>query len=129
MIEAAGGLLWLETEGRRKLAVVHRARYGDWALPKGKLKLGELPEDAALREVFEETGCLAELGPFAGETRYDAGGQSKVVKFWHMNLVRMGSLEPNEEVDAVQWISPEEAVKQLDYPGEARLVQEAAIGI
>ena len=79
-IEAAGGVV--VRDGR--VALVHRPRYDDWSLPKGKLDEGESWEEAALREVEEETGLRCELGPEVGRTRYRASGRPKVVRYWLM---------------------------------------------
>lgn len=127
MIEAAGGLLWRDTRHGRELAVIYRTRYGDWTLPKGKRQAGETPEQTALREVFEETGCVAEIGAFAGELRYRVGTEPKRVRFWHMKLVRLGRLEANDEVGRVEWMSPEDALQRLDYPDEARLLRDSMV--
>ena len=70
--------------GTAELAVIHRPKYDDWSLPKGKLKPGEGFREAALREVEEETGCRARLLLFAGITFYFVSRRPKVVLFWHM---------------------------------------------
>ena len=63
-ISAAGGvLLRRDEEGRTRVAVIHRPKYMDWSLPKGKLEKGEGWQEAALREVEEETGYECEAGP------------------------------------------------------------------
>lgn len=93
VIHAAGGLVWRGGTDGRKIAVIRRARYGEeWTLPKGKLELGESWEAAAVREVGEETGCLVQLGPFAGGHVYLVDGQPKVVLYWHMLLVQEGPI-------------------------------------
>src|SRR3954462_10731666 len=92
---AAGGVL--VRDGR--VAVVQRPKYDDWSLPKGKLDPGEGFEEAALREVHEETGIEAELGPYLGETRYkDNKGRDKVVRYWAMEAGE-GEFRPDDEVD------------------------------
>lgn len=125
-IFAAGGLLWRPGAGAPLLAVVHRPRYDDWALPKGKLDPGERFPEAAIREVREETGCEAELAEFAGADAYALAAGTKVVLYWHMRLVREVGFEPGEEIDAVDWLSVEDALKRLDHAGERKIVREAA---
>src|SRR3954470_19701929 len=63
VVRAAGGIVWRRDErGAIELVIVHRPRYDDWSLPKGKLERGETEEQGALREVAEETGLRCKLG-------------------------------------------------------------------
>ena len=125
VIQAAGGLLWRGTGPEQQIAVIHRQRYDDWSLPKGKLHKGETWEAAALREVEEETDCQVRLGDFAGCVCYEHAGRPKVVLYWHMRLVRARGFEPDEEVDRLAWLSPEAALKMLNYDGEKELLIKA----
>ena len=127
VIQAAGGLLWRDSDRGKEVAVIHRARYGDWTLPKGKLKAGEPLHEAALREVREETGCKAQLGSFAGSVSYTVRGNPKVVVFWNMDLVGECDFQPSEEVRQVIWMSVQEAIRRLDYPGERGLLMDSQI--
>jgi len=114
-------------EGKKgpEVAVVHRPRYDDWSLPKGKLEEGESFEQGALREVEEETGLRCELGEELSSTRYhDRKGRPKLVRYWRMT-VRKGSFKPNEEVDELLWLSPRKAMAKLDFEHDARIVREA----
>jgi ADP-ribose pyrophosphatase YjhB (NUDIX family) len=122
LIRAAGGVVWRSTLDGWKVAVIHRKRYGDWTLPKGKLRAGESFREAALREVKEETGCDAELRDLAGVIRYTVRGAPKVVLFWHMELVGEGTFRPSEEVEQIEWLLPDEAIGILDYPAERDLL-------
>lgn len=122
MIRAAGGIVWKETPEGRKVAVVHRARYGDWCLPKGKLKENESWEEAALREVKEETGCDARITGVAGSVSYDVKGTPKTVRFFTMEMLAECLFVPSEEVREVVWLPPAEALKKLDYKGERDLL-------
>lgn len=126
VIQAAGGLVWREAGGSRQLAVIHRQRYADWTLPKGKLHKGESWEAAALREVAEEINCQARLGDFAGCVCYEDEGRPKVVLYWHMRLVHESQFQPDEEVDALAWLSPEAALERLSYASERKLIDEMA---
>jgi 8-oxo-dGTP diphosphatase len=124
IIRAAGGLVWRKVGDRKELAVIQRTRYGgDRTLPKGKLESGESWQEAALREVQEETRCQVRLGTFAGSVIYPVGDQHKVVLFWNMTLVGDCKFVPSDEVDALEWLPAEEALKQLDYEGERALVE------
>lgn len=128
MIFAAGGILWKAAPGDSPLAVVHRPRHGDWVLPKGKLDPGERWQDAALREVKEETGFDADLGEFAGVVGYEVSGVPKVVLFWHMRSRGESTFTPTEEVDQVVWLSPEQAMRRLDHDGEKGLLAARITG-
>jgi 8-oxo-dGTP diphosphatase len=127
MIFAAGGLLWCDRadgEGRR-LAVVHRPRYDDWSLPKGKVEPGEHLAETAVREVEEETGFAVSREGFAGRYQYTVDAGPKSVFVWHMRPVDdRGS--PDEEVDDLAWLSPDEALDRLTYDLEREVVRRAA---
>ena len=123
VIHAAGGLVWRSTPKGRELMLIHRTRYGsEWALPKGKLDPGESWTAAALREVAEETGCTATLGPFAGGNVYKVDGVPKVVLYWNMDLVAESPVADTREVAAKRWVSVAEAVGLLTHTSERALL-------
>jgi 8-oxo-dGTP pyrophosphatase MutT (NUDIX family) len=126
--KAAGGLVVRDTGSGPEVAVVHRPRYDDWSLPKGKLADGESFEDAALREVEEETGMTCELGEELEPARYtDRKGRDKLVRFWLMRATG-GDFAPNDEVDELRWLTPARAVGLLDYDHDRALVSELGAG-
>jgi len=105
-----------------EIVLVHRPRYDDWSLPKGKPHPGEALDEAALREVEEETGlsCLL-VRPF-GETTYrDAKGRVKGVWYWVMDVLS-GRFVPSTEVDATRWVTVPEALHLLTYPHDRDLL-------
>ena len=121
-VEAAGGVVF-DDEGR--VAIVHRPRYDDWSLPKGKLDPGETFEEAALREVEEETGLRCALGDELEPVRYrDNKGRPKIVRYWLMHVEDDPGFTPNDEVDELSWVTPGEAAELLTYPHDAELVRE-----
>ena len=135
VIEAAGGLVWREVQGARKLAIVHRIRYGDeWALPKGKRKKKfiiirtEKWIETAKREVCEEIGCepeMLKIESFAGGTIYLAKGIPKIVLFWNMLLGGDYQLKKTDpEVNQVKWLPVDEALELLLHSEEKDLVRE-----
>ena len=112
-------------DGEPEVVVVHRPKYDDWSLPKGKLEEGEEWEDAALREVAEETGCRGDLGRELSSNRYlDPKGRDKLVRWWLMRPLG-GEFVPSDEVDAIRWIPASEAEGVLEYEHDRRLVREA----
>jgi 8-oxo-dGTP diphosphatase len=123
---AAGGVLWREIDGERRLAVVHRPRYDDWTLPKGKPEGDEPLDETALREVHEETGYLVDHERFAGTVGYETDAGPKVVLFWLSSPVD-GSDEPDDEVDEVRWLAVDEALDRLSYPAERALLRRRPV--
>ena len=123
-IRAAGGLVWRDSVQGREVVVIHRARYGDWTLPKGKLNPGEEWKDAAVREVKEETGYDVQLKGFAGKVSYKVGDTQKIVQFWNMAPVGESKFQPSEEVKEIMWLSVQKALEVLDYDGERELLRK-----
>ncbi len=122
-VRAAGGVV-VDPAGR--IVLVHRPRYDDWALPKGKLDAGESFEDAALREVEEETGLRCRLVRELAPSEYtDNKGRPKLVRYWLMEVEHDPGFEPNDEVDELCWLSPAEALSLLTYPRDAEVLRSA----
>ncbi len=123
VVRAAGGVVWRRSDdaavadGALEVLVVHRDRYDDWTFPKGKLDPGETWEQAAVREVFEETGVVAVLGEELASTRYrDAKGRPKVARYWTMTVATSVPFAANEEISALQWVAVDDVVSVLTYP-------------
>ena len=126
-IAAAGGVLVAPhgDDGRPRVAVIHRPKYMDWSLPKGKLEEGEGWLDAALREVKEETGYRARSDGEVERVSYlDRKGRRKLVRYWLMEPLE-GGFEPHGEVDELRWVTPEEADELLTYEHDKDVVRDA----
>ena len=126
-VKAAGGVVWRAGDPP-EIVIVHRQRYDDWSLPKGKLDPGEGWEEAALREVEEEVGLRCRLGRELPQTSYrDNTGRAKVVRYWLMEAADAGSsFTPNDEVDEMRWVPVSEAADLLSYARDADVVRAAA---
>lgn len=124
-IRAAGGVVW-RAPGRRHLAVIFRDRYApdECCLPKGKLDPGEGWEEAAVREVLEETGCEARVRRIADVLHYVVDGRPKHVVYFEMVATRVGPLPPSDEVSRVEWKNAEAALAALSHAGERRVLRE-----
>jgi 8-oxo-dGTP pyrophosphatase MutT (NUDIX family) len=120
---AAGGVVWRSKASGAEVALVHRAAYDDWTLPKGKLEPDEAPELAAEREVREETGWLVRRTGFAGQIRYEHDDRPKVVFFYTMVPERELGPAAEGEITAVRWLSHADAVARLSHDPERQLLE------
>ena len=131
-VEAAGGIVLRDAPDRpegHEVLVVHRPKYDDWSLPKGKLEAGEKHEAAAIREVAEETGWHCALAEELPEVRYtDRNGRPKHVRYWRMTPERFAQFTPNAEIDDVRWISLPEAATLLSYDADRHLLDHVRGG-
>lgn len=116
VVQAAGGVIWRRSpSGALEVLLVHRPRYDDWTVPKGKLEAHEQHAAAALREVEEETGLRCTLGPELASTSYrDRRGRPKEVRYWAMRPAG-GMFTPTDEVDEVRWVGVDAARSLLSY--------------
>ena len=120
-IEAAGGVVTRDG----LFAVVHRPKYDDWTLPKGKLDAGETFEQAALREVEEETGLRCTLLRELPSTEYSVRDRPKIVRYWLMDVVEDPGFAPNDEVDELRWLSAADAAALLTYDRDKEVLEAA----
>lgn len=134
IIRAAGGVLWRTAKGPKiksdiEVAIIHRPRYGDWSIPKGKLVPGESEIEGAIREVTEETGYRVQIRQPLGTVEYvkNAGAtpRTKVVRFWSMHA-EGGMFSPSHEVDELRWVSVEQAHELLTHERDKRLLSTFA---
>jgi len=126
-VRAAGGVVWRPgAAGGIEIVLVHRQRYDDWSLPKGKLDDGETWLAAAVREVEEETGLLVDVGALLGDVVYEVhrhgAPATKVVRYWALRATG-GTFTPNDEVDELRWLPPAASAPLLSYDLDREVVE------
>jgi len=124
---AAGAVLWRSNGDAAvpEIAVIHRPRYNDWSLPKGKVDPGETEPVTAVREVQEETGYSSHLGRRLTAVSYPVEQGVKKVRYWAARRVD-GEFNPNAEVDELKWLPIAEAMNQLEYPHDRKVLRHFA---
>jgi 8-oxo-dGTP pyrophosphatase MutT (NUDIX family)/phosphohistidine phosphatase SixA len=130
-IRAAGCVLWRPGARGPEVALVHRTRYDDWSLPKGKREPGEHVLETAVREVAEETGIAVILGRRLRSTSYQQDGRRKVVDYWAARAAAAGpeaGFAPNDEVNLLDWLPVPAARARLSYPHDADVLDDFASG-
>jgi 8-oxo-dGTP pyrophosphatase MutT (NUDIX family) len=127
-IRAAGGVMLRQAAGKPEVLVIHRQRYDDWTLPKGKLQAGESAEQAAIREVREETGYAVRLGAKIGDVHYLVNGVPKTVQFWHLlPKGERGPIEDTGEIREAVWMAAHDALIRLSYELEREVLTKALV--
>lgn len=125
MIRAAGALLWRESIERKiEVALIHRPRYDDWSLPKGKLEQGESAIQCAYRELTEETGIKASFTRSLGSVEYLESGELKRVLYWAAHCSpEQTPFVPNDEVDQLIWLSFDEASEKASHKSDREIIE------
>jgi 8-oxo-dGTP pyrophosphatase MutT (NUDIX family) len=125
VVRAAGGVVVREgATGAPEILLVHRPRYDDWTLPKGKAARGETDEECARREVEEETGLVCDVGAEIAVTEYeDSAGRPKRVRYFWMPPPPGAEARPRNEVDDVRWVQPDAALALLSYARDYAVVE------
>jgi len=123
LIQAAGAVLWRKSDkSKLEIAIIHRPRYDDWSLPKGKVETGESHISAGYREIQEETGYESTFGPEIGTIVYKLEGAPKEVRYWATAAtVKTGTPNP-QEVDEVLWLEPDKAKEKLTNKDDRAIV-------
>jgi len=121
-ILSAGAVLWRAGAHGIEVLLVHRSKYDDWSLPKGKREPGEHVLLTAAREVLEETSVRAVFGPRLRTVEYLAHGRPKQVDYWSA-LGTPDQAEPSHEIDAVSWLTLPLALDRLSYPHDADVIR------
>lgn len=138
-VYAAGGVVWRVVDGKLRVLLIHRTRYRDITLPKGKVDPGETLAETAVREIHEETGIRVALGVALGVSHYQLPSKKqKIVHYWSAQAtepaIRASVFVPNKEIAALEWASLKKARELLSYPvdieildGFARLVDDGVL--
>ena len=126
LVRAAGGVIRRTGSNGDEILLVHRPRYDDWTLPKGKAKTGEGDEACALREVEEETSLVCDLGDEVAVTDYVVRGAPKRVRYFAMTPRAGSEAAARNEVDAVHWVTLERAIEMLSYERDREIVARLA---
>ena len=123
LIQAAGAVLWRKSDiSQLEIAVIHRPRYDDWSLPKGKVESGESHISAGYREIQEETGYESTFGPEIGTVVYKLEGAPKEVRYWAAAAtIKTGTPNP-QEVDEVLWLAPKKAKEKLTNKDDRAII-------
>jgi 8-oxo-dGTP diphosphatase len=126
-VYAAGAVVWRIVDGKLRILLIHRGKYRDITLPKGKVDPGEMLAETAVREVHEETGIRVVLGVPVGVSRYHmASNKQKVVHYWAAeatdDAIRESTFVPNREIAALEWVSLKKARARLSYPVDLEII-------
>ncbi|WP_374311905.1 NUDIX domain-containing protein [Microbacterium sp.] len=127
-VYAAGGVVWRVVDGKLRVLLIHRTRYRDITLPKGKVDPGEMLAETAAREIFEETGIRVALGVPVGVSRYRLPSKrTKIVHYWAAEAtdaaIRASAFIPNKEIAALEWMTPKKALSRLSYPVDVEILE------
>ncbi|MCQ3802558.1 MAG: NUDIX hydrolase [bacterium] len=123
VIKAAGGVVFrFSPHGEPQVLVIHRPRYDDWSLPKGKNDPGESSQAAALREVWEETGYRCRVIAQLGQHEYISLQGWKEVDYYAMTSWSFTGFRAGAEVDEIRWI-PISETGLLSYHYDRQLVR------
>ncbi|MBP2379555.1 8-oxo-dGTP diphosphatase [Microbacterium phyllosphaerae] len=126
-VYAAGAVVWRLIDGKLRILLIHRTKYKDITLPKGKVDPGEMLAETAVREVHEETGIRVSLGVPVGVSRYHLpSSKQKVVHYWAAeataDAIRASTFVPNREIAALEWVSVKKARARLSYPVDLEIL-------
>jgi 8-oxo-dGTP diphosphatase len=122
---AAGSVIWRKRDNQIQIALVHRPRYDDWSLPKGKQDPGESLIACAYRETLEETNLKVSFGPYIGDIEYFVAEGLKKVYYWSARLADDSpEFHPNEEVDLLEWHSLEDAIEKSTRDSDREIIEK-----
>jgi 8-oxo-dGTP diphosphatase len=124
-IIAAGAVVWRQEKKEVQIALVHRPRYDDWSLPKGKQDGSESLISCAYRETLEETNLKVSFGPYIGDIEYFVADGLKKVHYWSARLADDSpEFHSNEEVDLLEWHSFESAIEKVTRDSDREIIEK-----
>lgn len=124
-ILAAGAVVLRTVDGQRQVAIIHRPRYDDWCLPKGKVERHEPVHQAAVREVAEETGLRVRLGVPLDPTSHPLTRDTTLVRWWTATVLGDDGRSPDAEIDDVRWLPADKARRRLTHRHERKVLDQA----
>jgi 8-oxo-dGTP pyrophosphatase MutT (NUDIX family) len=128
---SSGGVIFKEVDGNFEVALISRRNGTIWCLPKGKVEKGELVQDAARREVREETGLEGELIKKISSVHYFYSVKeekvrfSKTVDFYLFRYKSGDTRDHDDEVDEARWFNIEGAIRKLTHKSEKETLEKA----
>jgi 8-oxo-dGTP diphosphatase len=130
-VYAAGAVCWRIVDEKVVVLVVHRAKYGDVTIPKGKVDPGETLPQTAVREIEEETGLRVALGVPLGVSTYPlSSGRDKIVHYWAAaatdKAIAHSTFVPNNEIAAIEWVTIKKARGYLTYERDVEILEAFA---
>ena len=124
-ILAAGAVLWRKGEKKKiEVVIIHRPKYDDWTLPKGKAEIGEPLIACAYREVLEETNIETAFGPYLGEVEYLTNDGKKKVSFWSAKVIKEKEFNSNAEVDQLKWVEVTKVKELLTLDTDRKILEQ-----
>lgn len=124
-VMAAGGVVLREFEGEQQVLLIHRRKYDDWSLPKGKGMTDEYLPETAVREIYEETGVRVRLDLRLSTIRYKVPKGRKDVHYWRAGVITQEHRDPDDEVERAEWFNAAKALKKASYDDDRALIREA----
>ncbi|MFA5338598.1 MAG: NUDIX hydrolase [Candidatus Omnitrophota bacterium] len=128
---SAGGVVYRKAGAETEVIVLTRGEGKIFCLPKGKIERLETPQQAALREIKEETGLTGSIEKELGKINYwfysdeDKARVHKTVYFYLVRFESGNTADHDTDAEDVRWLPVEEALRIMTYPSERQMVEKA----
>lgn len=123
MIQGAGVVLWRREDDEIHVCLVHRSRYDDWSLPKGKREASESLIACAYRETLEETGYSSSFGRYLGEIEYAYSSDTKIIKYWSAEARSQVRNISTSEISDIEWLPISAAISRVNYESDKEILR------